>query len=166
MFQPLISEVISADEVDVQFYPDIGTVRAIVPFAQSEEESAIASIEARGHRSAFEDDHFYEFSFCITVTPYPDDSDEITELWTPQAAAPYIPPEIRSLILPIVSECYRAMARLIGRPIYRVCYGATAEVPHRNEVLTNALQNEGYTIEETGTDELGRTFWMMAPPPV
>ena len=74
---------------------------------------------------SFEDKSFYEFAFHITVIPDPENPEEIIEIWTPEVAGQYIPPETRPLLLRIVAECYKAFIRILGRmPIYRVSYGS------------------------------------------
>ena len=86
---------------------------------------------------SFEDESFYEFAFHITVIPDPENPEEIIEIWTPEVAGQYIPPETRPLLLRIVAECYKAFIRILGRmPIYRVSYGSNPpeEVPRRHEI--------------------------------
>ena len=42
-------------------------------------------------------------------------------------------------------------------------YGSnpSEEALRKHEILTAAIANEGYVLEEKGTDEVGRSFWMM-----
>jgi len=155
MLKPLINEVILADEITVEGAPQ--RFYALVPIAEGDGKQA--AILCMATFASHEGDDFYEFSFLIFAI----DGDEAIQAWTPVAAEPYIPNEIRKLIFPTVCECYKAIIRKIGKmPIYRATYGQ-GEVPHRNEKLTSLLESEGYVTDETGTDEYGRTFWMMVP---
>ena len=65
-----------------------------------------------------------------------------------------------------MGECYKALIRRIdNKPIYRVTYGShpSEEALRKHEILTAVIENEGYIVEENGTDEVGRSFWMMIP---
>jgi hypothetical protein len=161
-FQPLITDVISADEVEVLKFG--GNLEVTVPFAESEDGDTIVSIVCLGKRVSYEDRVFWDFSFKIAVTPDPQDPEEVLEIWTPAAAAPFIPATARPHILATVAECYKALVRDAGKlPIYRVCYPTDGQIPRRNELLTTTLEDAGYEVEESGTDESGRAFWMMVP---
>jgi len=85
MYRPLINAGITADEVSVdKFGSDFS---ATIPFAESDDGETIISMECNARVGAFEGRSFYEFSFCITVTPDPINSMEIAEIWTPEAAS-------------------------------------------------------------------------------
>jgi hypothetical protein len=165
MFQPLINAVITADEIYIEKLN--GEISAIVPIAR--EGDTIVSLVCRATLVSYGDEFFYEFSFFLMVIPEasdlaPNDKVEDLEIWTPKAAEPYIPQQIREFLLPTVCEGYKALIREIDRmSIYRVTHGAhnLGEEPQRNEILTKTIEDEGYRIEEKGIDELGRVFWKM-----
>jgi hypothetical protein len=162
MYKPLINAEILAAEITVDSY-DSKLFEIIIPFAQSENGETIVSLKCEAKLVDLEDRCFYEFSFHLLVVPDPANRDEVLELWSPATAANYIPEETRKLLLPTICECYKALVQNINKmPIYRVTYG-TGDVPKRNQSLTNILENAGYEVEETGTDDFGRTFWMMVP---
>ena len=107
MYRPLIDAVITADEVSVdKFGSDFLTT---IPFAESDDGETIISMECSARRvGAFGGRSFYEFSFCITVIPDPNNSMEIAEIWAPEAAAnQFIPAE--KLLLPIVGGVTRRL---------------------------------------------------------
>jgi hypothetical protein len=162
MYRPLINAVITADEIPVD---KIGSnFLAVIPFAESDDGETVIALECNARKSAFEDRYFYEFSFCISVTPDPNNSKEIAEIWTPEVAGQFIPTGTKKLLLTIVGECYKAFIREIDKmPIYRVTYGSnpSEEALRKHKILTAAIEGEGYVIEESGTDDLGRSFWMM-----
>ncbi len=163
--RPLIQAVITADELEID-QDDDGSFVVVIPFADSEDETYFASLECKASEGQFEGHDFYEFCFFISLTPIDGEDDEIIDIWTSEAARSYVPDEVRKLLLPIVCEAYKKLLEDLGRPsIYRVTYGAdpSPEALAKHELITNALQDYGYEIEECGTDETGRAFWMMAP---
>lgn len=168
MFRPLISEVLTADEITVESFGDDFSVT--VPIGQSDDAQIMLTLVCEAKASEYEEEAFFEFGFHFELVPLaeadPEDAPEIEELWTAAATAPYKPVELQGMLLSQVCECYKALAQKVDKSsIYRVSYGAIdpENVPQRHEILTNVLEDEGYEISDEGTDELGRQFWMMTP---
>ena len=163
-YRPLIVAVVTADEISIDKRDS--SLSAIIPFAESDDGKTIIAVECQANLISFEEQVFYEFCFYISVTPVDESSEEITDIWAPEAARQYIPLETKKLLLPIVGECYKAFIREIDKlPIYRVTYASnpSEEALQKHDFLTAIIENAGYVIEETGTDEIGREFWMMTP---
>jgi hypothetical protein len=160
MFRSLIDRV--PDEIEV--LEDENGFVTIVPFAESEDGNKLASIDCHARRAEYDGRSFYEFCFEISVTPVDDSNEDIMYIQAPEVARNFIPVDVKPFLLPTACKCYEKLAEATGRPpIYRVTYAAnpSEEALRKHEKITEALQNAGYAIEEAGTDELGRAFWMM-----
>ena len=111
---PLIDAVITADEIEID--EDGADFFAVIPFADDENGAFFASLECKAIEVEFEGKTFFEFCFYISLTPMIEDDDEITDIWTPEAARPYIPQSVRELLLPIVGEAYKKLIEHLDRP--------------------------------------------------
>jgi hypothetical protein len=169
VFRPLISAILTADEIAVD---DIGgDLSATIPIGESDDAQTRLTLVAEAKLTGHEGDTFYELGFHFELVPlaHPDELEnppDIEELWTAAAVAPYKPVELEGQLLSQVCECYKAIVKKAYEcPIYRVSYGVIdpENPPHRHEILTNLLEDEGYEIADEGTDELGRRFWLMRP---
>jgi hypothetical protein len=105
---------------------------------------------------------FWEFSFTISVIAL-DGSCEEFATQDGRIASGYIPRKLRSFVLELVQISLRL---LIGRVkpelVYRVTKGRDLpeKALRKHHLLTETLVECGYKVQESGTDQHGRTFWL------
>lgn len=106
---------------------------------------------------------FHEFSFLIAVIDL-HEGGAVFETQDRTIAARYLLDGSKEFVLPIVAESLRRFVREI-RPmsIYRVSKNANApaKAMKKHHLLTSVLEAEKYGMAESGTDPLGRSFWIM-----
>ncbi|MEH2547124.1 hypothetical protein V1283_003769 [Bradyrhizobium sp. AZCC 2262] len=108
----------------------------------------------------------WEFSFSIDVFAL-DGCIEPFRTHDRQMAAPYIPAEIRGKIMDVV--CHGLLALIEHANcglIYRVTKDRdpTENSLKKHHLLTETLENAGYSVLDEGTDPFDRRFWLMQRP--
>jgi hypothetical protein len=157
MFVPLIRAV--PDDLDVQ---DIdGCLSVIVAFAQ--DANRIVSVVCELAPSDICEAPCWEFSFSIDVVAL-DDGCEPFRTQDRQIAANYIPEGTRAIVLGTVAKSLQLLANHADCGlIYRVT--KDRDPPEKSlkkhYLLTEALENIGYSILDEGTDRYSRRFWLM-----
>lgn len=76
----------------------------------------------------------------------------------------WLPPGCSGLIVDVVSHCCRRLLReFVPGYIYRVTSAREVGGPalRKHTLVTNVMQNEGYSILMDGADAWKRTFWLM-----
>jgi hypothetical protein len=110
------------------------------------------------------DAEFWEFSFTITVIALDEGSEDFTTQ-DRTIARGFIPSSIRKSIIGIVCTSLRLLLE-IEKParVYRVTKGRNLpkKAMRKHHLITAVLVQSGYHIEEAGTDEFRRTFWLLA----
>jgi hypothetical protein len=79
-------------------------------------------------------------------------------------AKPYIPDELRPLVIEIVKDSYIRLIREIEpNTIYpkTTMTGFLPKAMAKHESLTAAIENEGYDIIDADNDRDGRWYWLM-----
>lgn len=164
-FAPLLTSVPQTVCIDVE--GDNAHV-VLVPVSMCHATERVAHVECRltytpnalSHPGAL---WFHEFSFSILIVDLSDSSPSY-ETQDRNQAKSYLPDVCRPLIMPIVVASLRA---LVGRVRPSVIYRVTKSrnPPERalrkHALLTHALQAEGYAVIQSGTDLLGRRFWLL-----
>jgi hypothetical protein len=107
---------------------------------------------------------FWEFSFTISVVALDGGSEDFTTQDSILARS-FLPARIRGSILKLVCESLRVLLG-IEEPylIFRVTKGRNLpeKAMRKHHMITAVLAKAGYHVEETGTDRVGRTFWLLA----
>jgi hypothetical protein len=105
----------------------------------------------------------FEFSFSITVDSY-DGSEPSYEIQDGLASKDYIPSDVRPLVMPTVRAALPSLT-YYAQPawIYRIT--KVRDLPGaallKHHILTETLLSLGYTVVDSGTDDIGRQFWLM-----
>jgi hypothetical protein len=109
------------------------------------------------------DGPFAEFSYSIAVVSL-DDSFEPLETQDRNIAAGYIPADVRPMIMDVVCSCLRLLVEKV-RPngVYRVVKepNPPEKALKKHHMLTMALKDLGYFVDEEGTDPYSRRFSVM-----
>jgi hypothetical protein len=108
------------------------------------------------------DQDFWEFSFTISVISLDGGFEEFATQDS-KMAAPYIPDGIRGTILIWVCLALKKLvAQVQPERVFRVTKGRNLpeKALRKHHLLTGALVECGYRVQETGTDPFGRAFWV------
>lgn len=106
----------------------------------------------------------FEFWFDIYVVSDNEDREPFG-IQDGRRSHPFIPAEIRALVLDYVGEALEALVvELKPAAIYRVAKSARlpAKAMRKHQLVERFLERLGYAQAETGFDPAGRQFWLMA----
>jgi hypothetical protein len=135
----------------------------VVPLARCDDTQRLVTVQTKLLWAENGGAVFFECVFEIVVISL-DDTRETFATQEREAAKPFIPDEIRPLVMDIVLRCYqRLLTHVKPGLIYRVTKESrpSEKALAKHVRLTNWLEYLGYRVLETGTDALGRTFWWM-----
>lgn len=113
-----------------------------------------------------EECQFYELTFGFSVTQEYE-SGPIDEYMNRDDTAQFIPDGCRGLVLEILFNSIKSLIDYVNPVcIYRVTYvpDQPAKAMRKHEAVTDLLTRLGYELLKTGTDLLGRRFWVMVRP--
>lgn len=147
--------------VCVQDGEDISKLVA-VEIAHEDNGDRVVSVVSELHFDSNED--FWEFEFSIAVVSA-FGTCEPFETQDREMAKPFIPDDVRGLVMGVVSDSLRALLGTVQPPlIYRVTKepGPDENALLKHHILTQVLENAGYYTVEQGTDLFGRCYWVMA----
>jgi hypothetical protein len=108
----------------------------------------------------------HELSFQIAVSSL----DGCEEPFTTQdrtAARGYLPEEVGDLVVPSVCAAAEELSNVVNPPfIFRVTKGRglPEKALYKHHLITDTLLGIGFEVVQTGTDELGRLFWLLERP--
>lgn len=148
------------DEFEVYLNPN---GEWLAEFAVAEGDDGDQVVTCSCKLSPFVEAGRYEFAFSIGVTSL-FETYEPFETQDPRIARAYIPEDAYPHVLPSVINALKALV-VIVRPeeIYRVTKGI--RLPDhafaKHELITETLQDMNFEINDSGTDRLGRRFWLM-----
>ncbi len=129
--------------------------------AATEDENRIVTCRCRLQQ--FDGPGSYEFSFSILVTTV-DGTELPFETQDYRMTRPFIPDEARPYIIPSVINAAKALVEEVKPDlIYRVTKsrGQPVKALRKHELITSALEDMNYEIDEVETDPSGRRFWSM-----
>lgn len=131
-----------------------------VPVARSEDRIVVVETKLLTSRTAGET--FWEFLFEVGVVRM--DEPELAFFTMDAAIAKrYLPDGVRPLVMQIVYDsCLSLLAEIRPKCIYRVT--KAIDPPPRalakHQLVTDALEQAGYVLTETGYDPWRRVFWV------
>jgi len=139
-----------------------GSKSVTVELAQNAD-GRISALSCNLAPTAVGDELFWEFSFSIEVFSL-DNSFEPFSTQDRSMAAPYIPSDVRPMAMTIVCKSLSALIRHVQpRRVFWVT--KERELPEKAlrkyDLLTQTLENAGYSVREVGTDPYGRRFCSM-----
>ena len=167
MFKPLIDSRPSVIPVDYDADSDAYQTLVAVAECDVTQRGLFVGCElalATNNRARPTSEWFHEFSFSIIIQSH--DGADLPFVTQDRARArPYIPNEQLDLIMPIVLGSLAALPRRV-KPmmIFRV---TKKPIPVRKAMIkhdrvTDFLFENGYSVLESGSDDFGRPFWLMA----
>jgi hypothetical protein len=128
-------------------------------------EDEVRDVAVRTSLSAFthEDTAAHELTFEIVIA-----SDEADEVFVTQdrfMARGYLPDEVIPLVMPCVCGAIEALVAAVQPAvIYRVT--KATQLPDKalgkHQMVTERLVELCFQVQDSGTDEFGRQFWVMA----
>jgi len=104
-----------------------------------------------------------EFTFEFAVLSIDEEGEEFISQ-DGRDARKYIPAAYRDIILMKVIEAAQRLIQTIKpREIYRVTKGIRLPVRAmaKHQRITALFEQLGYITQESGTDKIGRTYWLM-----
>jgi hypothetical protein len=106
---------------------------------------------------------YHEFGYEITILDQLGKV-PIRSTMNRDIAKVWLPPNCSGLVVDVVSHCCRRLLQeLTPGYIYRVTAAKEVGGPAllKHTLVTNVMQNEGYSILMDGMDDWKRTFWLM-----
>ena len=163
MFEPLLEGPpfqIEVEEVEDGF-------AVMVALSCNQADQRIVSVETALEFTSIETEEVWEISFSIVVVSG-DDSFEPFQTQDRDMAAPYIPAQIRPMVMPVVCESASALVKSRLPPaIYLVAKidNLPEKAMSKYYMLIQALDAAGYALDRDGTDWAGRRFWLLRKKP-
>ena len=166
MFKPLIDSCPSVIPVD--YDEDLRVYQTLVDVAKCEVTQRVVSVycelaDTGNFQPVFASLWFYEFSFHIYIRSI--DGSELS-IFTQDRdiARNYLPDIVIPLIMKIVIQsCGALVNKATPEAIYRVTkiIFPNKKSMIKHDLVTNCFYDLGYSLEETGVDQFGRTYWAM-----
>jgi hypothetical protein len=111
----------------------------------------------------YEDIAAYELQFEIVIAG--DEADEVFVTQDRFMARGYLPVEVVPLVMPCVCGAIRALVETVQPAvIYRVTKATQPpdKALGKHQMVTDTLVGMGFQVQDSGTDEFGRQFWVMS----
>ena len=162
----MFSSILKAAPYDIEVDEIDGCLTVIVAISTCQDRNRIVSVVCELIETDICEDPCWEFSFSIEVFAL-DGGIEPFSTQDRQIAAAYIPDEIRKDVMDVVCEGLKA---LINHAQCALVYRVTKDRDpvenglKKHHLLTETLENAGYSVLEEGTDPFGRRFWIMRRP--
>lgn len=166
MFKPLIDSCPSVIPVD--YDEDSGSYQTLVAVAECDVTQRVVYVVCQlvyttNYQPIPASLWFHEFSFYIYVNSI-DGSDLSILTQDRSIALNYIPEISIPLIMDIViRSCDALIRRVKPNIVYRVTkvLFPIQKAIAKHNLITNAMYQLGYALLESGTDQFGRSYWVM-----
>jgi hypothetical protein len=109
-----------------------------------------------------DDTEVHELKFEIVIAG--DEADEVFVTQDRYMARGYLPAEVVPLVMPCVCGAIGALAGAVQPAvIYRVTKATQPpdKALRKHQIVTERLVELGFQVQDSGTDEFGRQFWVM-----
>lgn len=148
---------------DLEVEPDNGGYVCTTPVMECCRRGTLVTLDVRLDHMPDQGEDTYEFSFGFTVSDiegaglafYTQDRDTVRR---------YLDGLPHALVMPCVAAALAALIDTV-QPAYIFRVTKARYLPQKalrkHTLVTDALHDLGYHEVETGTDALGRTFWLM-----
>jgi hypothetical protein len=159
----MFSSILKAAPYDIEVDDSDGCLSVAVPIAECPDRNRIVSVVCELVETNICADPCWEFSFSIDVFAL-DGCAQQFQTQDRQIAAAYIPAEIRGKVMDVVCHSLKVLVEHVDCAIiYRVTKDRD---PHekslrKHHLLTEMLENAGYSLIDEGTDPFSRRFWIM-----
>ena len=159
MFVPALDQV----PVDYEVEGPDPNYWVLTLLAVSDDETRSVAVRTNLIPFTFEGVEAHELKFEIVIAG--DEADEVFVTQDRFMARGYLPAEVVPLVMPCVCEAIGALVEEVQPAvIYRVTKATQppdkALVKH--QMVTARLEELGFQVEDSGTDEFGRQFWVMS----
>jgi hypothetical protein len=159
----MFTSILKPAPYDVEVENVDGCLTVMVAFATCPDRNRIVSVVSELAETDICEEPCWEFSFSIDVIAL-DGGFEPFRTQDRQIAAPYIPDDVRGRIMGVVS-C--SLLALVERANCALIYRVTKDRDpiekslKKHHLLTETLENAGFSILNEGTDPFSRRFWIM-----
>lgn len=153
-------------DLGIESDAEAGSHVVSLPIARDDGADQVVSVDTRLDALPLGGDiqsRSYKLSFAIIVSPLFSDTDPTYEIQDGRESHRVIPPETRTLIMPIVCASVVLLIEKI-RPslIYRVTKSrhTPAKAMRKHQMITDVIEGLGYRVAQQGTDRHDRLFWV------
>lgn len=159
----MFNSILRPSPYDIEVMDIDGCLTTAVAMARSADGNRLVSMVCELIETNICEVPCWEFSFTVDVVWLDGGGDDF-RTQNRQMAAPYIPDDLRPKVMDVVCE---ALKCLVSHANCGMVYRVTKDVApgekalKKHDLLTEVLENTGYSVVDEGTDPLNRRFWLM-----